>query len=48
MLSFYCIAFNPMMSPETQELCGVTLRGRSRQQKRLPEIKRTIAHVVLY
>ena len=48
MLSFSCIAFNPMVSPEIQALCGATLRGRSRQQKRLPEMKRTIVHAVLY
>ena len=50
MLSFYLIAFfvNLMMRHETQAWCGVTLRGMSRQQKHVPETKRSIAHAVLY
>ena len=49
MRPFYSIAFivNPMMRHETRA-CGVSLRGMSRQQKRVPETKRSIAHAVLY
>ena len=49
-MSFYSIAFivNLMMRHETRAWCGMTLRGTSRQQKRVPEMKRSIAHAVLY
>ena len=50
MLSFYSIAFivNPIMRYETQAWCGMTSRGASRQQKCLPETKRSIAYAVSY
>ena len=38
---------NPIIRHETKA-CGVTLRGTSRQQKHVPETKRSIAHAVLY
>ena len=49
MPSFYSVAFivNPMIRHETRACCGVTLRGMSRQQKRVHEMKRSIAHAVL-
>ena len=37
-----------MMRRETQAWCGMTLKGTSRQQKRVPKTKRSIAHDVLY
>ena len=45
MPSFYSIAFivNPMMRHEIQSCCGMTLKGTTRQQKRVPETKRSIA-----
>ena len=43
-VAFYSIVFivNPIMRHETQAWCDVTLRRTSRQQKRVPEIKRSI------
>ena len=50
MPSSYSIAFiaNPMMRHETRVWCGVTSRRMGRQQKRVPETKRRIAHAVLF
>ena len=39
---------NSIMRHETQAWCGMTLRGTSRLQKRVPEMKRSIAHAVLH
>ena len=36
-----------MMRHETRAWCGVILKGTSRQQKHVPEMKRSIAHAVL-
>ena len=49
MLPFYFIAVivNPMMRHETCAFV-VTLRRTSRQQRRVPETKRSIAHDALY
>ena len=49
MPSFYCMAFivKPVMRYEMRAGCEVTLRGISRQQKCVPETKRSI-HDVLY
>ena len=50
MSSFYSIAFivNLKMRHKTRAWCGVTLIETSRQQKRVPEMKRSIAHALLY
>ena len=47
-LTFYSIPFsvNLMIRHETQAWCDVTLRGTSRQQEHVPEMKRSIAHPV--
>ena len=48
MLTFYSIPFsvNLMIRHETQAWCDVTLRGTSRQQEHVPEMKRSIDHSV--
>ena len=47
---FNSIAFivNLMMRHDTQAWCCRNLRGTSRHQKLVPEMKRSIAHAVLY
>ena len=44
-IKFFFLSFK---RHESQAWCGVTLRGMSRQQKRVSKTKRSIVHAVIY